>query len=211
MKNKKYLIVVGLILLLIIGSKLGSIKKTKTTSKHSDYSLKLISAPKEIDNIYKPVTIQVELSNNSNTPITYQDLVNKKYQISVCRENSCYPIWMKIGIVKASDGVNERYNSTIEDFGEIAPQKSKVITIKTGSDQQFEETDVMGTRKLYLVNLFGNIFIADHQNKTNGKAYQFYVELNQVKDETHKPRLAKTKTFEVINNAYDNQGEFKLR
>ncbi len=81
-------------------------------------SLTVVEYPKQIDYYCDKSTIKVDAKNTGNESLSYQDIVDGKYQFGICQKSGCYP-------------VNEEFSAKLNNFGTISPNEQKQIVITT--------------------------------------------------------------------------------
>ncbi len=169
--------------------------QSKTTN---DYILKITHYPQTIKTYCDHFDVQLQLTNNSSQPLTYDAFKNKTYRFSVCHQDECFPVSTEINIKHdPKDNTWVHFDSMVLDFGEIPPSSSKEITIRTGADHTFKTP--LGD--LVLTNLIANEL---KRLKSNGD-YDFYFTLNSKTSSQTWKTLTKSQSFTIHSEIFDGK------
>ncbi len=143
------------------------------------------------------IYIKLDIKNLGDQPLTYDDLVNRKYQFEVRGQHTGYPVWMNLG-GKIDPNHKIGNSSTIDDFGSIAPNEEKTIIIRSGLPHLVSQ----GEEKSFLENIFSSEI---QSIGTNGET-PFTIAFVQIVDDSHSPTLSESAPFIVSNTMFDEYG-----
>jgi len=209
-KNNTYIILLVLLIVLIIGGFFFARSRNNTLNGKQRVSsglipnvpnleITVINYPKQINTYCDTADIELKVKNLGGEALTYQDLLDNKYQFRVKHESTSWQVWMKISV----DENGGYYNSTMDDFGTVKPGEEKMLYIRSGSSKLLYYGDENQ------IALLSNILSSEMEMAGDNGDFVYTVEFVQVKDEKHHPRLAGSEPFTVRSNIYKVPGEPK--